>query len=1069
MTILTAVPSVAAPSFPLTLRLFGPFTAFVHGCPLVQKRSRKEAWLLALLVLYAPAPLERSRLAGTLWPDATDEAALYNLRRNLVLLRGALGAEAGRLLSPTPRTIRLDLDGADCDLTAFDEAVRTGDPASLQAATALYHGPLLLGCLEEWAQPEREARERAALKALETLAAEARKKKHLEEAAGHLRRMLEIDPLCETACRALMETLAGQSCHAAALETYRAFRRRLRGELNAEPDPQTALLYRSLRAAGQMAADLPSAPPPVLPTLPPGSTLPTPLTTLIGREQDIDAVAAHLDKGRLVTLTGTGGVGKTRLALAVAHRLCEAFPDGAWFADLAPLADPKLLAQTVLAALEAREAPGRSPADALAEFLRSRHLLLVLDNCEHLASACARLSRALLEQCPGLHLLVTSRETLGIAGEVTWRVPSLSLPDSAGKNAAGSAAVRLFVERARGARPGWEPSAADHAGIEEISRRLDGIPLAIEMAAARTRSLPVAGIAARLVDTFRLLSGPSGSPVPRHRTLRAALDWGWDLLDSHEKTLLPRLSAFVGGWTLEAAAEVCREKDRDDWAMLDLLTGLIDKSFVVYEEREGAGRYRLLETIRQYALEKRDQGDPVQEQHAAHFLALAETAEAEIMGTDQAAWLARLETEHDNLRAALDWYELRPEDALPGLRLAGALRQFWWVRGHYSEGTQRLARLLEKTQDQTKQDQTKQDQTEQEQMGAARAKALSGAGHLSIVQGDCAAARVQFEKCLQLHRRMGSRQGIANALGDLGEVARSQNDPARARTLLEESLAINRQLGNPRGMMNPLHNLGKIARSQGDYAGALAWLEEGRAVMEQLGNRQGMANMLISLGNVAYDQEDFAKGRMCYDESLTLLRQLGNPAGIAHALAGLAIAATEQGDYPEAQALLEESLSTFRRLGNPLGLAYTLYHLGNVAFHQSDHAGARTRSEESLTLFREMEDHLGAAIVLESMARLAHRQDHVRRNARLSGAACALRETVGSSLSPKEQKKTDERVFSAREALGEEAFAEAWNAGRAMTCKQAVEYALTLEIRDRIRFGSGSSSVKAAVRQGQQG
>jgi DNA-binding SARP family transcriptional activator len=543
----------------LSLRLFGPFTGVVHGQPLPKPRSRKETWLLALLALHADAPLERTWFTETLWPDALGEAASYNLRRSLYGLRVALGPEADRLLAPTPRTLRLDLTGADCDVASFDAAVRRGDEASLKEAVALYSGPLLLGCPEEWAFPERQSRERAVVGALETLAASARARGNLAEAAAQLGRALEIDPFRETALRLLLETLAAQQNHAAVTTAYQAYRRRLRDELNVDPAPETIALFRQLQMeARQPATPKPSAPEAV-PSPQASTHLPTPLTALIGRVQETEAVAAALDDARLVTLTGTGGVGKTRLALAVAHKLASEFADGAWFADLAPLADPKLMVQAVLTALGAREAPGRSPSEALAEFLRPKRLLLVLDNCEHLVMACAHLSRALLEQCPGLHILATSREPLGVAGEVQWRVPSLSLPGDAATGTAESEAVRLFVARVRQARPGWKPTEAEYAAVAAIVLRLDGLPLAIEMAAARMRALPVGQIASRLGDAFRLLSGPGGGPVPRQQTLRATLDWSWDLLSEDEKALLARLSVFAGGWTLEAAEAVCAD------------------------------------------------------------------------------------------------------------------------------------------------------------------------------------------------------------------------------------------------------------------------------------------------------------------------------------------------------------------------------------------------------------------------------------------------------------------------------------------------------------------------------
>ncbi len=1003
---------------PLSLRLFGPLTVHRSGQPLPKTRSRKELWLLALLALHSDAPLERTWLAGTLWPEADDAAALYNLRRSLRLLRDALGPEASRLLSPTPRSLRLHLAGADCDAAAFDAALRRGDPASLREAAMLYQNPLLMDCREEWVYAEREQREQAVLGVLETLASDAQKRGDLPGAAADLERVRAIDPLRETAVRRLMEVHAGQGRHAAAADAYHRFRRRLRDELNAEPDPATVALHHRLRAAVRQAVPTAAAPALAAKTSAARySSLPAPLSALIGREQETEAVAALLDGARLVTLTGTGGVGKTRLALAAARHLEEEFEQGAWFADLAPLADPKLMVQAVLGALGAREAPGRSPSEALSEFLRSKHLLLVLDNCEHLLAACSHLAHALLPLCPGLHLLATSREALGAPGEVVWRVPSLPVsgPDAE--------AVQLFTARARSVRPDWVPSLPETHAITEICRRLDGIPLAIEMAAARTRSLPVESIISRLGQTFRLLPGPGGAGgVPRQQTLRATLDWSWDLLADEERTLLSRVSVFSGGWELDAAEAVCMGGGSDEWAVLDGLTSLVDKSLVVYAQEDG--RYRLLETIRQYASEKRQAGEEAEAKHAAYFLALAEEAEPEMMKENQARWLTRLETEHDNLRAALLWQgqHAPPEQ----VRLAGALWRFWKIRGHSSEGRRWLTEALVRDLADT----------------AARAKALTGAGSLAWYQSDYEAARALYQEGLALSRRRGDEQGTAVSLASLGNVALGYCDYAGARTLYEESLAIQRRTGHQEGLANTLNNLGIVALSQGHHAQARELGEESLALRRRLGDKQKIAASLSNLGNVAFKQGDWEAARALCEESLAIQRLLSDREGIAGSLNNLGNLAYAQGRMAESEELYGQSVVLQRQIGHQEGVAVSLINLGNARLGQGSSDTAHALYREGLAIYRRLGDKCGSANGVEGISEIMLRRRKPAQSARLLGAAAFLREINGCPLTGAEQADVEQRVIAIREALGVDAFAAAWAEGQAMDWEQAADYAL---------------------------
>lgn len=519
------------------------------------------------------------------------------------------------------------------------------------------------------------------------------------------------------------------------------------------------------------------------PALP--NNLPQQVTSFIGREKEIEAVKSLLGKTQLLTLTGSGGCGKTRLALQVAAEVLESFPDGAWSVELAALADPALVPQSVAQALNVSEAAGKPLLQTLVDYLKAKHLLLVLDNCEHVLEACARLADALLRNCPLVQMLASSREALGIAGEQTYRIPPLSLPDARQMQTVESVtqyeAVRLFIARALSVQPQFTITNANAPALAQLCVRLDGIPLAIELAAARVRSLSVEEINGKLDNRCRLLTGGSRTALPRQQTLRALIDWSYDLLNAQEKVLLCRLAVFAGGWTLEAAEAVGIGDEVEEWEVLDLLTSLADKSLLVAEQEQGQTRYRLLETIRQYARDRLiESGDveKVRERHQAFFVAFAEEAAPHLRGREQAAWIHRLETEHDNLRAALEW---RSDEA--SLRMVGVIWQLWGVRGYLSEGRTRLTSALAGTDAQAR--------------TRLRARALNGAGGLAWSQGDYLAAQALHEEALTIQRALGNEWGVASCLGS--DTYSQGNYPA-ARILYQEALELGKELGTSRAL-----------------------------------------------------------------------------------------------------------------------------------------------------------------------------------------------------------------------------------------------------------------------------
>lgn len=695
------------------------------------------------------------------------------------------------------------------------------------------------------------------------------------------------------------------------------------------------------------------------PALP--NNLPLQLTSFVGRDKELADVKALLGCTRLLTVTGSGGCGKTRLCLQVAADLLDDSGEGAWLVELAALNDPALVPQAVAVALGVREEPGRPILQTLTDALGTKRLLVVLDNCEHVLTACAALADALGRRCPNVRLLASSREALGVAGEQVYRIPPLSLPDPKGGRAedvSRSESVRLFVERAHLVQPAFALTDGNALSVAEVCRLLDGIPFAIELAAARVRVLAVEQIRARVDDRFHLLTGGSRTALPRQQTLRALVDWSYDLLDGREQALLRRLSVFVGGWNLAAAEAVGAGADITDWDVLDLLTSLVDKSLVVYDEDEreaGESRYRLLETVRHYAADKlAEAGEDAaaRDRHRDWFLRLAEEDMPKLRGPRQAQWLNHVEADYSNLRAALDWCLARSlegkENAETGLRLASLLSAFWLVRGHLAEG------------------------------------------------------RAMLDACLSQRGGGETTLSRANALHAGGILATAQVDLPRAQALHEESLALFRRVGDQEDVAGALENLGIVARLRGDLAGARALLEESLAMRRRLEDPPSLAMCLVSLG----------------------------------ALLGV------QGDFDGARALLEESLTMHRRLEDPRSISISLLSIGSLAARRGDLGRARALLRECLVIQSQLKDIWTITLSLDWLALVLQGEGQVDRSVRLHAATEALNAAIGTPMNPILKEARDRSVADARDALGPEMFASAWEEGRLMAWERAVEYAL---------------------------
>lgn len=772
------------------------------------------------------------------------------------------------------------------------------------------------------------------------------------------------------------------------------------------------------------------------------TNLPIPLTSFIGREKEIETVK-HLitshDGSRLLTLTGAGGSGKTRLALEVAARLREDFRDGVWFIEFAPLTDPALVLQSVLTTLGLVEQAGSSPISIVSDFLQPRRVLLILDNCEHLIQSCAQLVETLLRSCPTLHVLATSREALVIAGERVYLVPTLSIPDPAQADLATLPryeAVQLFVARAQTTLPGFTLTVENMSAVAQVCHQLDGIPLALELAAARVKALRVEQIALRLSerDQFRLLTAGSRTALPRHQTLHALIDWSYNLLSENERLLLQRLSVFAGGCTLKAAEAVCMGVGVEADAVLDLITQLVNKSLLLIEREQGEeARYRMLETIHQYASEQlleAGEGEYVRKRHFEFFLQLAEQAEPYVRGPQLPLYLDQLEAEHDNMRAALEWSLSQADHGEASMRLAGALFSFWDQRGYVSEGRAWLARTIANP--------------DAPSTGPALAKVLYAAGCLTGADGDSVTARALLEKSVELWRALGSAglTGLAHTLSILGQMKRNLGDPAASCILIEEAILLFRQQDERWGLAWALSYMSMALRDREEFDVAFSFVEESISLWRDLGNQYGLADAIRKRGYIAMRQGNYEFGQRAFAESLAITRKLGNKNAVANSLIDLCQATLCLDDIVQAKTYIQESYDLIRESGNKSWLLDCFFYFGLLAGFEGDNQAAQTFFQQELVLARQGGSIWQCANALMGMAGVAAAHGQARRAAKLLGAADTQIKAGASYWDAAESRYIQGAVSMAVAQLGEAAFEEAWVEGQAMTLEQAAEYAL---------------------------
>ncbi len=988
-----------------------------------QTRTRKEAWLLCLLAVRLGKAVDRTWLAGTLWPDSEESRALANLRRSLSNLRDCLGPCSDLLESPNHRTLCLRPHGVDVDVVNFDSAIESGAIEALRSAVVLYHGPLLEECTEDWAHTERVCREQRYLEALEKLAKSAFERQDWTEAIRISRLSIASDPLQEMAHRTLIEAL-GQSGNAAAVtQAYRDLRIRLREELNAEPDAETRAVYERVRASSRSISIDPvrrveSRPAQLHPTLhdTKQSRVSHPITRLVGREEEIDEVSHLLTSSRLVTLTGAGGIGKTRFALELINCLQDKSEDGAAFVDLAPLSDPTQVSVAFADALKIKASKDLDHASAVIAALTSRNMLLVIDNCEHLLSASCTLVQDILEACIGIHIVATSRQSLGIPGEVIWRVPSLSVPpeassynvDSRTKQSVSDlldyASVQLFVERLRQGNPQFRLTTANLPAIADICRKLDGIPLAIELAAGRARALSLEQIAARIDDRFKLLTGGSRTALPRQQTLLALIEWSYALLDAAERKLLMKLSVFAGGWSLEAAQYICGEFDAletnaectryyDEYEVLDNLSSLVDKSLVILEENAGRVRYRMLETIRAFArdlLAATGDAFNVSVNHATYYAERAVQLEPLLLGPDQAQLLDMLEADHDNIRAAIQFAQT--ELPAVALHLTGGIWRFWMQRGHWLEGRDQIHSVLEATLlrhdlndwgrslhgagvlayrlgDLTESESHLNDalaiwQELEDYRGDAASR--TSLGHVAAARGLWQRANQYYDEAIINHRRTGCVSGEAYCLMGKGNVANATLELPLARELFERALELFVLAQDPGGELLLSGNMGTYYLMVEDPKNAIIFMEKALNICRDLQRPEAEALYLPLLGVAAEALGDVRRARSAYRQALRVSLRLGDKRTLSATLATLAAHYFKAADYSRSAELYGCANASYDRIGfmqsdrenQAREYAITVMRgaIGDEQFKSSWDRGANTRAEECASKFVELND-----------------------------------------------------------------------------------------------------------------
>lgn len=999
----------------LRIFLFGPLRYTVDGHPQRLHALPASLSLWSYLLLQRESAVPRDRLAYLLWPEASESNARANLRRHLHALRRALPPDPSDQpwLLIDNITLQWNPDAPySLDIAEFEHATTEPfQPERLQAAVELYSGDLLEEMFDDWIFFERERLRNRHLESLRWLVHYHRDQQNFAQAIAYCRRLLQHEPMAEDVVRDLMQLRFDTGDRTGALQEYRLFRSRLHDEMDLSPMRETDALYDQIARQAATPNPIPAIPTRPLPSVPAQhiapSNLPAPLTSFVGREQEMAALRAMLTsqstRTRLVTLTGPGGCGKTRLAIEAGARLRDLdpppFPAGVFFVPLVSVTDPALVISAIVDRLGISDIAGRTPLELLKDSLRGRRVLLILDNFEHVADAAPALGD-LLSTLPDLMMLVTSRAALHLYGEQEMPIAPLALPDLENlpplDQLSRYAAVSLFLTRSRAVNPTFALTSDNAAAIAEICTRLDGLPLAIELAAARSRLLDANTLRDRLEDWPTFLQNRARDPHERHQTLRATLEWSYDLLEPATRRIFEALSVFVGTFSLDAAEKICR--DRGD--VVAGLEALIDNSLLRPVEMDtdiislsGTGpRYRMLALIRSYAralLDEQPGAQVVAHRHALYFLGIALESEQHLRSSGHLAWLQLLEWEHENMRAALRWtLSGDGERAVLGVELAALLGQFWFLAGYLTEGQRWIRQALEKAGDKA---------------GASiRALAVYALGVLMQAEGDLRHVQPHFEQSLALYREANDPYGVADATYALGRLIGHRREYDQAEQLLQESLALAQSLNYIFRISYILQSLAALRLARHDLAGAEALLKQALDSARRIDDKSGECMTLGILGELARLQNDYSRAETLYHEAMALAELLHKKDRRVWLLHNMAYVVLNRGQPRRAAALFQESMRLGRELPNKENFGMCLLGLGTVAV---------------------IEDDLPRAV-------------------QLFGAALHILEDLGGNLAPADQIELDRYTAIAQERMDAATYRILFDQGRQLTPEAAEALAL---------------------------
>ncbi len=906
-------------------------------------RTHRGNAILAILALRLGKPVDRSHLAATIWPDSEPSDGMYSLRRTLTDLRQALGGASVAIQSPTPSTVQLDPDLVWVDLAEFDQLIRSVQDTSLSDAVSLYRAPLLAEWRFEWVTLERAIRERNLLEALLRQSDRAEERGDNAAAAEALRLLSTIDPHDESIFRRLLNNLVKAGNLSGAQKAFEDFKRRLRQDLDILPSEQTTNLVRELLSSTPKAFDHSRFV---------GGNLPLPNTPLVGRRREFAEALQALEDGRMVTLVGSGGVGKTRLSIEIMRDVAASQHQRAVAVDLLSVRDPERLYEAFAVAARSIDPDTQASPGQIVERLAEANVLVLLDNCEHILEPVRVLAKNLLDTCPGIRILATSQASVGLSEEKIIRIEPMPVPDFLDptlEQVAQNDAVRLMVQYITKAKGGFELSARNFKVVYRICQTLEGVPLALELAATRTRLLSLEQVANLLEDRFRLLRTTEKGIEERHRTLIATMDWSYSLLSDQEKELLQTASVFAGFWTSESAAKV--HGNLDSYEVLEVLERLVDRSLVLSDPREDFPRFRLLDSVRQYASDRLAEVgsiDETRDRHLKWFTELCELAEIHMPGGNQRQWVERITSEYENIPAAFSWAKGAKYRTSYALRMSGSLMRYWWIQGLMTAGRETALRSIE----------------------------LPGAKDYPIP--------------------------YAKTLYTLGALAWSQGDNSECDAYQLQALKIFEENQDLRGAAGALRNLSQSARNQGRTSDAIQFGKRALSAYQAINEEVLAANTLVDMALAAYDLMLFEEAKCYLHQAITYANSQGILPIEAVALLNLGSVCQSQGLLLEAQVALERALNIYDQVGGLILSTMTRNGLAVIRAELGDVQHGKSLLSTSFDTFKELGEKKGVCLTLESAAFVAYMAEEYELSASWLGTTDQMREALNVPRSPAE-------------------------------------------------------------------